>query len=232
MTQHIRVSILDDHMGIINGYRYQLDPIDDIEIVSVATYADELQTILTQHNTDVLILDIYVPNNESEDAPYPIFHEIPKLHQMYPDLAILVVSAFSEYSLIKAVTDTGINGYILKDDLDSIQNIDSVIRTIYSGQTVFSSIVQENLKNTATQLTPRQREILSLLAADPNRTLADVALRLKIASSTVRNTLGDSYRRLGVTNRLAAVNKAREMGIITPYFPSIISTSATNKSSI
>lgn len=229
LNQNIRVSILDDHMGIINGYRYQLDPIDDIDIVAVATNADELMLMLNQFPADILILDIYVPNNETDDDPYPIFHDIPQIQQLFPDLSILIVSAFSEYSLIKAITETGINGYILKDDLNSIQNVDSIIRDIFSGKTVYSAKVQEKLVNTHPQLTPRQREILSVLAADPNRTLTDVAIKLGLASSTVRNTLHDTYQRLEVSNRLAAVNKAREMGIITPYLPSITSTPAATQ---
>ncbi len=64
-------------------------------------------------------------------------------------------------------------------------------------------------------LTPRQQQALSLAAAYPDHTSAELALRLGVAQSTARNLLSGAYLRLGVRSRAAAVAKARHLGLIT-----------------
>lgn len=68
-------------------------------------------------------------------------------------------------------------------------------------------------------LTPRQLEVLSLSAALPDLSSAQLAQRLGIAASTLRNMMSEAYLRLGVHNRAAAIAKARQLGLITPYPP-------------
>jgi LuxR family maltose regulon positive regulatory protein len=69
-------------------------------------------------------------------------------------------------------------------------------------------------------LTPRQLEVLSLCAAYPDASTSDLAGMMTISNSTVRNLLSSVYLRLGVHSRTAAVEKAREMGLVTPRPPS------------
>ena len=69
-------------------------------------------------------------------------------------------------------------------------------------------------------LTPRQMEVLSLCAAYPDASTSDLAQMMSISNSTVRNLLSNLYLRLGVHSRTAAVEKAREMGLVTPRPPS------------
>ena len=69
-------------------------------------------------------------------------------------------------------------------------------------------------------LTPRQLEVLSLCAAYPDASTSDLAQMMTISNSTVRNLLSSVYLRLGVHSRTAAVEKARERGLVTPRPPS------------
>jgi DNA-binding NarL/FixJ family response regulator len=66
-------------------------------------------------------------------------------------------------------------------------------------------------------LTQRQLEVLSMCAAYPNLSTSDLAQKLNIANSTMRNLLSEAYLRLQVINRTAAIAKARQLGLITPY---------------
>jgi LuxR family maltose regulon positive regulatory protein len=68
-------------------------------------------------------------------------------------------------------------------------------------------------------LSPRQLEVLSLCAAYPEKTTAELAEILAVADATVRNTLSVLYMRLGVRGRTAALAKAREMGLIADIRP-------------
>lgn len=70
-------------------------------------------------------------------------------------------------------------------------------------------------------LTPRQLELLSLCAAYPDMSTAELADVMSVSNSTVRNLLSSAYLRLNVHSRTAAVEKAREMGLITPRPPKL-----------
>lgn len=228
MSRKIRVTILDDHQSIIDGYLYRLSSFPQIEISAVISVGEELEPALAQHPTDVLLLDIYVPTSKDNPNPYPILYTVPKLLDAYPNLSILVISMHNERSLIRSVTETGVSGYILKDDQAMIRDLGNVILSVASGGVIFSQQVHQLLhKNkpsqASEQLLSRQVEILSLCAAYPDATTAELAQRMGLSNSTVRNLLSDAYLRLGVHTRLAAVTKARQSGIITPLQPNAAS---------
>jgi two-component system nitrate/nitrite response regulator NarL len=228
MSRKIRVTILDDHQSIIDGYLYRLSNFPQIEISAVITLGEELEPTLAKHPTDVLLLDIYVPTSKDNSNPYPILYSVPKLLDLYPSLAILVISMHNERSLIRSVMETGISGYILKDDQAMIRDLGNIILSVASGAVIFSQQVHQALrKNNSSQggdqLLRRQVEILSLCATYPDSTTAELAQKMGLSNSTIRNLLSDAYLRLGVHTRLAAVTKARQLGIITPLQPNPVS---------
>lgn len=221
MSKKIRVTILDDHQSIIDGYLYRLNSFPQIEVGAVITFGEELEPILAKCPTDVLLLDIYVPTSKDNPNPYPVLYTVPKLLDLYPSLSILVITMHNERSLIRSVTETGVSGYILKDDQAIIRDLGNVILSVASGGVIFSQQVHQilyknSLSQKGEQLLSRQVEILSLCAAYPDSTTAELAQKMGLSNSTVRNLLSDAYLRLGVHTRLAAVTKARQIGIITP----------------
>ena len=80
-TKKVRVTILDDHQTIIDGYRFRLGNSPRVEVVSAISYGDELQATLAENPTDVLLLDVTVPVSAENPNPYPILHVIPDLQQ-------------------------------------------------------------------------------------------------------------------------------------------------------
>jgi two-component system nitrate/nitrite response regulator NarL len=223
MTKIIRVSILDDHQSIIDGYLFRLSQHSKFEVVSTAMYGEELEPLLAQHPTDILLLDVTVPTNKENANPYPILHLIPKLLELYPTLFILVISMHNTPSLIKAVMEAGASGYVLKDDTITLRELPSVLLTIMGGgiylsQQAYEQIYKRVPKNVT--LTARQLEVLALCAAYPDSSTAELAQRLGLANSTVRNLLSGAYIRLDVHSRAAAIAKAQQMGIIlSPTVP-------------
>ena len=217
MTAKIRVSILDDHQSIIDGYLFRLKQNPKFEVVSTAMYGEELEALLAQYPTDILLLDVTVPTNKENANPYPILHLIPKLLELYPTLFILVISMHNTPSLIKAVMEAGASGYILKDDTTTLRELPSVLLTIMGGgiylsQQAYQQIYKRVPKDVT--LTTRQLEVLALCAAYPDASTAELAQRLGVANSTVRNLLSGAYIRLDVHSRAAAIAKAQQMGII------------------
>jgi two-component system nitrate/nitrite response regulator NarL len=224
MSKQIRVTILDDHQSIIDGYLYRLNGILQIEVVACISFGEELEQTMSKHPTDVLLLDINVPTSGDNSNPYPILYTIPTLLELYPSLYILVITMHSERGLIRAVMEAGASGYVLKDDQTVIRDLGNVILSVASGGIVLSQQAHQLLRKydpsaDGGSLSNRQLEALSLCAAYPDWTTADLSRKMSVSNSTVRNLLSSAYLRMGVHSRLAAVIKARQLGIITPLSP-------------
>jgi two-component system nitrate/nitrite response regulator NarL len=221
MTNKIRVAILDDHQSIIDGYRFRLGNSQRVGIVATMSYGEELQPALEKISTDVLLLDIGVPASETNPNPYPILHEIPSLLQRYPNLVILVISMHVERGMIRAVMEAGASGYILKDDQATLRDLENVVISVFSGgihlsRQANSALLRSGAGQDESLLSRRQREVLSLCLSYPDSSTADLAKKMVISNSTVRNLLSGSYIKLGVRSRNAAVTKARQLGLISP----------------
>ena len=225
MTKLVKVSILDDHQTILDGYQFRLANSQRVEIASALQFGSEINAALEKYSIDVLILDINVPTSQDNPNPYPILHVIPSLLQKYPNLAILVISMHNDRSLIRAVMEAGASGYILKDDQSMLVDLENVIVSIAAGGIFLSREISNILlpanKNEDVPLSQRQLEDLSLSLAFPDDTTADLAKKMSVANSTVRNLLSGAYIKLGVRTRAAAIAKARKLGVITPQPPAV-----------
>lgn len=224
MDKKIRVAILDDHISTVEGHTVLLKQDPHIEVVAKMRYGAELEPALQNKNVDVLLLDINVFESKTNKHPYPILNLIPKFLQKYTDLNILVISMHFDRGIIRAVMDAGANGYILKDDQETLLDLGSVVKSIANGGIYFSPAAYTlYLKSVNAEsellLSTRQAEALSLCAAFPNETSHKIAEKMGIKHSSVRNLLSSAYVKLNVRNRAAAIIKARELGLITPYPP-------------
>ena len=215
----VRVAILEDHQGVIDGYMYRLSPSPEIQVVGCAYYGEDLEPLLVAHPADVLLMDISVPTSAQNSNNFPVLHMVSNLRNKFPKMRILVISFMSENTLIDALIDAGISGYIFKNDQSSIQRLVNIVLSIATGGAYFSKnayrrIRSENEKSKESPLTLRQMEILSICAAYPDVKTAELADRLGIAGSTLRNLLSGAYFRLDVRTRAAAISKARQMGLL------------------
>ena len=220
----IRVAILDDHQSTIDGYAFRLKDHDNIQVVATARYGSEVEGILSENDIDLLVLDISMPTSKDDSNPYPLLFMLPKLREQYPDTTILIISMHKHRSLMRALMQAGAKGYILKDDRKAILQLGDIITSLAAGGVYFSEqsyavMADDQAGNDVKPLTPRQVQVLSLSAAYPDMSTAKLADQLEIAPSTLRNLMSESYLRLGVRNRAAAIAKARQLGLITPYPP-------------
>jgi DNA-binding NarL/FixJ family response regulator len=212
----IRVMIIEDHQSIVDGYLYRLSG-GRFQIVAVARYGEEIEALLARHPVDVLLLDIHVPTSVSNPTPFPVLYLIPKLLERAPKLKVLVISMLNQPSMIEALVEAGINGYIFKADYGSIQKLGDVVESVANGGVYFSQEAYQHLRSgRKNPLTPRQMETLSLCATYPDMDISSLAKRLNITPSTFRNLLSGAYARLGVQTRTAAIIKAHQLGILAP----------------
>jgi DNA-binding NarL/FixJ family response regulator len=222
LVAQIHVAILDDHQSIIDGLSYRLSTTPRIRVVGTATYGENLEPMLASNEVDVLLLDISVPNSPEDHNIYPILHIIPSLFKNFPRLNILIISMFTQRALIDALINTGISGFIFKNDQASIEKLDKIVETVANGGIYFSqeAFCYAREDSTDPLLTQRQLEALSLCASHPDDDSASLAGKMGITSSTMRNLLSGAYLRLGVRTRAAAIARAQQMEIL-PKVPEV-----------
>ena len=220
MPRKIRVTILDNHQSIVDGYLYRLSQKPEIEVVATLAFGGELEATLAEHPTDVLLLEFNIPTGALDRDLYPILTLIPKLLQLYPDLDILVVSIFSDRGLIKAVMEAGASGYILKDDSAAIRDIGNIVLSVADGGIYLSENVGK-LYQKQEPLTHIQIEALTLCAAFPKSKTDDLARMMTVSNSTVRNLLSSAFLNLGVNTRAAAIAKAYQLGMLSRNIPTV-----------
>ena len=220
----VRIGILDNHQAIIDGYQYRLQGQPDLVVVGTAQSGEGLEELLRRETLDVLLLDIHVPTSAADATEYPMLQMLPRFVAQYPDLNILVISMLEQGVVVRSALNAGATGYVLKDDAGITRQLPDAVRSAAQGNLVLSRKAHEALRRLPQEqasITKRQREILQILADEPNLTAAEVGQRLGITSSTVRNLLSNAYLRLGVRHRGAAVQRAQQLGLIRPGFSGI-----------
>ncbi len=223
MTKKIRVMILDDHQSTVDGYLYRLSNISDIEVVATLRFGEELSPSLEKHPTDVLLLDFSLPTSPENPNLYPTLTEIPKLLQLYPNLDVLMISMFADRGIIRAVMEAGASGYILKDDSAAIQDLANIILSVADGGIYLSQragqLYQKRVTQNESSLSRRQLEVLLLCASFPSSKTAELAHKMSVSNSTVRNLLSGAYLKLDAHTRAAAIERARQLGLLTSDIP-------------
>ena len=216
MENTVRVAILDDHQSILDGFQYRLMHTKDIKVVASASYGEDLLPMVRNNQVDVLLLDLSVPTSIENSNQFPMIFALKTFQDDFPGLKIIIISNFKEKALVKSAIERGVRGYIFKDDHASIQQLARIVMIVSAGGNYFSPGVYLELSNESSKinLTPRQREVLEVASAFPGDSTDELARRMNISGSTLRNILSTSYTRLGVHNRNAAINKVRQMGFV------------------
>lgn len=217
MPKRIQVAIVDDHQSIIDGYKYRLQGAEGIEVVATTYYGEEIEPLLAARDVDVLLLDAHIPTSPMNPAPFPIMILLPDILEKYPQLHVLIISMHNKRAFIKYALEAGASGYVIKDDRETIESLEAVVRSVAGGGIHFSRQALRPLlrqRSGQQELTQRQLQALSLCVAYPNETTAELAQRLNVAHSTMRNLLSGAYLRLRVRSRAAAVAEAQRQGLI------------------
>lgn len=216
MENTVRVAILDDHQSILDGFQYRLMHAKDIQVVASASFGEDLLPMIQNNQVDVLLLDLSVPTSAENSNQFPMIFALRTLMDDFPALKVIVISNFKEKTLVKNAIERGARGYIFKDDHASIQQLARIVMIVSAGGNYFSEGAYFDLadRNSKLKLTPRQKEVLEVASAYPDDSTEELAKRLNISGSTLRNILSSSYTRLNVHTRSAAIDKVRQMGFV------------------
>ena len=212
----IRVALIDDHAIVRQGLRAMIDREPDLRVVGEAPSARQATAMLDRARPRVVLLDLKLTAGSECDG-LPLCATI---SQRYPDSRVLVLTSSAEEWLILESIRQGAKGFVLKDvDLTELIR---AIRAIHRGESAFDSrsagVVVSWMHGcqrpgaAAGDITPREREILALLA----RGLSNVAIgqRLYISAATVKFHVGNVMQKLGARRRAEAVYAASKLGLI------------------
>ncbi len=207
-----RVLIADDHPAYRTGLALMLSDVEDIELVGEAASGTVAVELTEQLAPDVVVMDLRMPGLDGIEATR-------RLRQVAPSAAVIVLTMFEDDDSVFAAMRAGALGYLLKGaDRDDIVR---AIRSVAAGEAIFGpEIAQRVIEHFASgsgsakaafpMLTDREREILELIAA--GRGNAHIAHDLVLSLKTVRNHVSNIFGKLQVSDRSAAIVKARDAG--------------------
>lgn len=202
-----RVLLVDDHPVVRAGLRAVLEGLPDITVVAEARDALSAQQRSRHDDIDVVVMDIQM-------GPGPTGIDATRAIRAAGGPPVLILTTYDAQSDILSALESGATGYLLKDApeetlrravLDAAAN-----RPVLSPQ-VTAQLVARTTKP-ASALSPREIEILKLAATGASN--RNMAKQLFISEATVKTHLVHVYSKLGVDNRTAAINQAREQRII------------------
>ena len=212
MTGVIRVLIADDHPAYRKGLATMLDDEPDIELVGEAENGREAIALSEQCAPDVVVMDLRMPDLDGIEAT-----RLLRLQPAPP--AVIVLTMFEDDQSVFAAMRVGAQGYLLKGaEQDEIVR---AIRAVAVGEAIFGPQVARlviehfasgdgSARAAFPQLTEREREVLELIAS--GRGNATIAHDLTLSLKTVRNHVSNIFTKLQVSDRAAAIVKARDAG--------------------
>lgn len=211
----IRVFLVDDHAVVRRGMRAFLEMLDDMEVVGEApdgqAAVESLSALaLRAALPDVVLMDLVMPRLDGIAATTMI-------KKLYPQVEVVALTSFSEAERVHVALEIGAAGYLLKDaDADEIG---VAIRAAHRGEIHLDAAVVGKLTRSlivapqgmTTALTPREREILTLVAQGHSNKV--IAQKLVISERTARTHVSNVLSKLGLVSRTQAALWAIREGL-------------------
>lgn len=201
-AKSVRVLLAEDQ-GMMRGALALLLGLEpDIEVVAQVGRGDEIVDAALVSRPDVALLDIELPGRSGLDAAADLAREV-------PDCRVLILTTFGRPGYLRRAMEAGAAGFLVKDG--PVEDLARSIRRVLTGETVIDpALAAVALGAGPNPLTARERDALG--AAVDGATVADIAARLHLSESTVRNYLSSAIGKTGTRNRIEAVREARRQG--------------------
>ena len=210
----VRVLLVDDHPVFRHGMRSLLEAVPEIEVVGEGRDGSEAVDLAARLRPDVVVMDLNMPGLDGVAATREIC-------AAQPDTGVLVLTMFEDDDSVFAAMRAGARGYLVKgaDSPEVLRAIEGVA----AGDAIFGPSVAQRVLGYLTRplssrderlfpdLTPREREVLELIAAGSGN--AAIAQRLFLSPKTVRNNVSSIFVKLQVADRAEAIVRARRAGL-------------------
>jgi two-component system NarL family response regulator len=207
-----RVLLVDDHAVVREGLALLIGRHADLEVIAETGDAQEAVAIAAAQRPDVVLMDIGLGDEDGVSV-------IEAIHARSPAARILVLSMFVDGETVRQALLAGAAGYVVKGA--GADELVAAIRAVAAGRTFLHSsiagiVLDDGLRwlRAGAPLSPREREVLSLLAAGRSARLIGHALG--ISTNTVRRHLANTADKLGVHGSRALSRYALDHGLARP----------------
>ncbi|MEE4542954.1 response regulator transcription factor [Streptomyces sp. V4-01] len=219
MSEQLRVVIADDQALVRTGFRMILAA-DGIDVVAEA--ADGVQAVeaVRRHAPDLVLMDIRMPVLDGLEATRLILTGAPARPR------VLILTTFDLDSYVYAALAAGASGFLLKDVTP--EYLVAAVRLVRAGDALLAPAITRRLverfadrdgraqapHRDLASLTPREREVMQLLARGMSN--AELAAAFRLSEATVKTHVARILAKLGLRDRAQAVVVAYETGLVTP----------------
>ena len=213
----IRVLVADDHAVIREGLRVMLGNQPDMQVVGTAANGREAVRLVDEHEPDVVVIDISMPELNGIEA-------IAQILPRHPHIKIIVLSIHETKPYVYRTLKAGAKGYLIKETA-GLEVVDAV-RAVYRGERYLSQRISDLLTDVSyrnlevpieisplEQLSSREREILQLVAE--GKTSQEIGERLSISPKTVDTYRSRLMHKIGVEDVAGLVRFAIQHGVIS-----------------
>jgi two-component system response regulator NreC len=213
MSETIRLILIEDHAMVRAGFRMLLEAQPDMIIIGEAESGREGLALLETAQPDVILLDVSMPELGGAEVAQ-------LLKAQYPDVRILAVTIHDSQAYLLQMLDAGVDGYLPKRA--AADELVNAVRTVHAGERYLHPSLVGALVNgyltrpeeepKSRELTPRQREVLRLVA--DGLTSQKVGEELGLSARTVDRHIENMLRRLKMHSRVELVRYAIHEGLI------------------
>jgi DNA-binding NarL/FixJ family response regulator len=198
-----RVLLVEPNRFVRAGIRAELSR-NGAEIVAEASSADEAVAAAAEHHPDIVIVDLEAGTEVCD-----------RLTATLPETPIIVLAEPGDETHVAAAIDSGARGYLLKDAADL--DLAAAVERVLSGESVLdpraaAALIDSRQSAADPKLSRQELNVLRLVAE--GLTNPEIGSRLHLSRHTVKEYLSHAMRKLEATNRIEAVRKATELGLI------------------
>jgi DNA-binding NarL/FixJ family response regulator len=219
----IRVLLADDHTLVRAGIRSLLQNIGEVEVVAEADDGREALRLIASLQPDIVLMDIAMPNLNGLEAAARVSKE-------FPNVRVIILSMYANEEYVLQSLRAGAAGYLLKGARAA--ELELAVASVARGETYLSpaaskhvivdyvqraggdAVPSQDERNPTERLTPRQREILQLIAE--GHSTKEIALALNISVKTAESHRTQIMERLGIHDIAGLVRYAIRAGMIDP----------------
>ncbi len=207
MLSPVRFVVADDHEVVRDGIALLAGRDSNVSLIGTARTAQEAYDVVTATRPDVLLLDLRLPDALATETIQHLRNlaEVPK---------IIVFTAFNSHAALTSLVHDGVDGCLIKDA--SGINIIRAIKRVAAGETVIDPRLAGNLPTlelpSGAKLTQREYQVLRRMAM--GETNPEISQALYLSRNTVKTYLQTAFQKLGARNRIDAISKATEMGLL------------------
>lgn len=212
----LRIVLADDHTVMRGGLRLLLEREPGFGVVGEASNGREAIQLAEEHSPDVVVMDVAMPTLNGIEAAARIV-------AAHPRIAIVILSMHSDESYVLRALKAGARGYLLKDSAEA--DLIQAVRAVSDGKAFFSPAIgkllvedyvrqirQRGVEDSYELLTPRERELLQLLAE--GKTTKEIAATLNLSPYTVDTHRGNLMQKLNLHSIPELILYAVRKGVI------------------